>query len=63
MGETLDLSNSGLTALAADVWQRRDLTELNLYQNRLSAVPPEIGRLASLEILILANNRLTHLPD
>src|SRR6266849_4854458 len=63
MGETLDLSNSGLTALAADVWQRRDLTELNLYLNRLSAVPPEIGRLASLEILILANNRLTHLPE
>jgi len=61
--QKLDLSNAGLKELPADLFERVELRFLNAYQNEVSFVPPEIGRLASLETVILANNRLTKLPE
>ena len=40
---SLDLSGEGLTELPAELWQLLNLTELDLSQNQLSAVPPELS--------------------
>ena len=40
----------------------RQLTLLNLNENRLSAIPPSISQLRGLRQLSLSNNAITHLP-
>jgi Leucine-rich repeat (LRR) protein len=39
------------------------ISELNLYDNDIKALPESIGSLDSLEILILPNNHLSNLPE
>jgi Leucine rich repeat len=41
---------------------KEDLQELTLWSNRLSSLPPEIGKLTNLQELVLSNNRLSSLP-
>ncbi len=41
---------------------KTDETELNLSGKGLTALPPEIGQLTSLELLNLSDNNLTGLP-
>jgi Leucine-rich repeat (LRR) protein len=61
--QQLDLSGAGLKTLPMEVFDRDELRLLNAYQNEISAIPAEIGRLTSLETLILANNKVTRLPE
>ena len=39
-----------------------DLRELDLSDNRLSALPPSIGNLTALEVLNISGNNLTQIP-
>ncbi len=59
----LDLSGRGLQAIPAYVFDRTDLEELNVSNNRLTgAIPAEIGRLQSLKILDASHNEMTGVP-
>lgn len=60
--ESLSLSGYGLTAVPSGIGNLSTLKILNLEQNRLSVLSPEICGLAALENLVLAQNRLTTLP-
>jgi hypothetical protein len=59
----LDLS-CGLTRLPDEVFDLADTLEvLNLSGNRLTDLPPDIGRLKKLKIVFGSNNLFTHLPE
>jgi hypothetical protein len=47
---------------AADIAKFVNLTELNLDDNNLTSIPPEIGTLKNLQALYLGRNDLTALP-
>lgn len=38
------------------------LTELNVSNNELTELPPDVDKLVNLEVLVLSTNRLTKLP-
>lgn len=59
----LDLS-CGLTRLPDEVFDLADTLEvLNLSGNRLTDLPPEMGRLRKLKIIFGSNNLFEHLPE
>ncbi|MDO9482125.1 MAG: leucine-rich repeat-containing protein kinase family protein [Hydrogenophaga sp.] len=59
----LDLS-ADLTELPPDVFDLADTLEvLNLSGNRLSRLPPDLGRLHRLKIVFCSDNAFTHLPE
>lgn len=58
----LDMGGQGLRALSTPLFYYTFLTKLYLNQNKLSLVPPTIGRLRSLTVLDLSLNELTDLP-
>ena len=59
----LDLS-CGLTELPPEVLGLADTLEvLNLSGNRLSRLPPDLGRLHRLKIIFCSDNHFTHLPE
>jgi hypothetical protein len=47
--DSLDLSNRKLTAVPPRTW-RRTLRVLNLFQNNLNRLPPEIAQLRELRV-------------
>jgi internalin A len=59
---TLDLSDTGLTTLPAEIGQLTNLTGLSLSHNQLTTLPAEIGQLINLSLLYLDSNQLTTLP-
>ncbi|HAS38979.1 MAG TPA: hypothetical protein DCS93_00805 [Microscillaceae bacterium] len=40
-----------------------NLTALDLFENQLESIPPEIGKLTKLTNLDLGNNQITHIPS
>ncbi|KAF6778175.1 hypothetical protein AHF37_02378 [Paragonimus kellicotti] len=59
----LDLSNEELQQLPSGVFDDLTwLTELYLYENKLSSLPPSIGRLTNLRLLLVQQNLLAKLP-
>lgn len=46
--ESLDLSRLGVTSLPLEIGQLTNLTHLNLFDNQLTSLSPEIGHLTSL---------------
>ncbi|MDP2163659.1 MAG: leucine-rich repeat-containing protein kinase family protein [Hydrogenophaga sp.] len=59
----LDL-RCGLTELPPEVLDLADTLEvLNLSGNRLSGLPPDLGRLHRLKIIFCSDNDFTHLPE
>jgi Leucine-rich repeat (LRR) protein len=58
----LDLSNSDLKQLPAELEQLSDLQELNLSYNQLIQFPSELGQLTHLQRLDLRGNQLRELP-
>ena len=63
MSITLDLRGLRLRTLPNELFQLRFLTNLNLSNNRLEIISPEIANLQSLRELDLRYNQLTTLPD
>ena len=62
-GKVLDLSNQGLTKLPMDIFDRTDITELNVSGNKLTgALPSQIQRLSKLRKLDASNNLMTGIP-
>ncbi|MBS4169549.1 leucine-rich repeat domain-containing protein [Neochlamydia sp. AcF95] len=59
---SLDLAESGLTSLPAEIGQLSQLHWLDLSKNQLTALPAEIRQLSQLHWLDLSNNQLTALP-
>lgn len=58
----LDL-RCGLTEFPCEIFDLADTLEiLDLSGNRLSALPPDFGRLRKLRILFCSDNRFSHLP-
>lgn len=58
----LDMGGQGLRALSSALFCYNFLTKLYLNQNKLSTLPPAIGRLRGLSVLDLSLNELTELP-
>eukprot|EP00741_Cyanophora_paradoxa_P020675 tig00021290_g19956.t1 len=59
----LDLSRNQLTSIpGAELAKLTNLEVLRLDNNKLTALPPEIGRLATLKELYVRDNQLTVLP-
>ena len=62
--ENLDLAYNDLDALPAALCELRSLTKLDLHQNnRMASVSPDVAFLANVELLKLAWNNITKLPD
>lgn len=60
---TVDLSNTKLTSIPADVFTKVDTQQLNLSHNMIEgALPSAIADLTQLQILDLSNNDITDLP-
>lgn len=63
IGDTLDLSNKGLTKVPAYVFDSKALVGLNLSNNELSgALPSQVGQLKKLKVLNLSDNNFTGVP-
>jgi len=63
MTTELELSGQGLTSIPADVGKRTELRSLDLYDNRLAALPDSIWELTSLEKLNLAGNQFESISE
>ncbi|HEX4799436.1 MAG TPA: leucine-rich repeat domain-containing protein [Candidatus Paceibacterota bacterium] len=62
-GKSLNLSNSGLTTVPKNVFDKTDLVSLNLSGNKLTgALPAEVRHLRNLQELNLSNNNFTGIP-
>ena len=61
--QVLDFSGCGLTHLPEEIQYFQSLISLNLYQNKLVHVCPEIGSLSQLRELCLKSNEIESLPD
>ncbi|MFA5945379.1 MAG: leucine-rich repeat domain-containing protein [Patescibacteria group bacterium] len=60
----MDLSGSGLDKVPSNIFDRTDLTELNLSRNNLTgALPSQIGQLKNLRILNASGNKMTGVPS
>jgi len=51
-----------MSVLILGKYYKYDTTELNLTNNELTQIPPEIGQLQQLHSLFLFNNKLTQIP-
>jgi len=62
--ELLHLGNNKLLEFASSIFTNlRKLRELQLYKNKISIIPPEIGNLRSIERLSLGSNQIKWIPD
>jgi len=59
---TVDLSGRDLDQLPPELFELRDVYNLYLDGNRLTAIPPEIAQMSALRTLNLRSNRLRSLP-
>ena len=59
----LDMSNSDVTTIMADIANFANLRQLDLSGNKLLTLPAEIGELKQLVVLNVNENRLTRLPN
>jgi len=63
VGQTLDLSGSGLTSTPEYIFSRTTITQLDLSNNELEgSLPAEVRQLANLKMLDLSNNNFTGVP-
>lgn len=58
----MDLSGQGLSSLSPRLFQYDFLESLYLNNNKLTAVPPIIGKLRGLRVLDLSHNRISEVP-
>jgi class 3 adenylate cyclase/Leucine-rich repeat (LRR) protein len=58
----LMLSNKGLTAMPAEIFEMINLMALDLSGNQLKTLPADIKKLKKLNVLQIQNNQLTTLP-
>ncbi len=62
--ELLHLGNNKLLDFPASIFTNlKKLRELQLYKNKISVIPPEIGNLKSIERLSLGSNQIKWIPD
>jgi internalin A len=61
--QALKLNELGLTEVPSKIGDLKEIKELNLLWNKLSALPDSFERLLSLERLFLSNNKLQRLPS
>ena len=59
----MDLVASNAARPYPKVWSLTDLVDLQLSNNRITALPDALGHLVELERLGLAGNRLRSLPE
>jgi hypothetical protein len=60
----LDLNGAGLTHLPPEVYGLADTLEvLNLSDNQLTSLPPDLPRLHRLKVIFCSGNPFTHLPE
>lgn len=57
-GRTLDLSNREITEVGPDIYNSNGVTKLVLSGNHLKSLKSEMGRMTSLEILLLDHNQI-----
>jgi Leucine-rich repeat (LRR) protein len=63
IGVTLNLSRKGLSKIDMSVFDKTELTELDVSNNNLTgALPSQIGKLKNLKILNASNNQMTGVP-
>lgn len=63
VGDTLDLSNKGLSKVPGYVFDRTALVGLNVSNNKLDgALQSQVGQLKNLKVLNLSNNEFTGVP-
>lgn len=59
----LDLSNQNLQKISQDVFDKKDLEELDVSNNQLTgAIPSEIRQLQNLRVLNASGNQMTGVP-
>jgi len=59
----LDLSHKNLTKVDISIFDKTNLTELNVSYNQLTgALPSQIGKLKNLKVLNASNNQMTGVP-
>ena len=56
--KVLDLSNTGLTKVTSDVYNKTDTTELILYNNSIQTLPSEMGKMTNVVIFKIDHNVL-----
>ncbi len=56
----LDLSNSNLKSIPAEVFKLKNLRTLNLSNNLIKDIPKEISELKLLEVLDISNNKISN---
>jgi Leucine rich repeat len=59
----LDLSNRCIESLPPQLWQLKQLTELNLHRNQIQEIPAAIGQLTNLKKLRLSGNKIRVIPQ
>lgn len=60
--ETIDLAHIGLTALRPDKHLHRGIVNLDIYDNRLTELPNQVGELLALESLDASDNTFEEFP-
>ncbi len=60
---TLDLSDSNVSVLPAEIGKLVHVNSVSLARNKLTSLPPEFGRLTKLESLFLSGNQLKRVPS
>eukprot|EP00866_Antonospora_locustae_P002427 jgi/Antlo1/2427/2377 len=62
-GTSLNYRGRWLREIPREVFEAKDLEELDLSGNRLTELPEEIGNLSMLQVLDISDNELTALPE